>query len=80
MRGVGKSARIEFFLDPNVRSGADDGRAWQPQVAALADEFAVVAWDWRGLTRLGANPWNDGRYWARTSDLQLVELALSQLS
>jgi hypothetical protein len=22
----------------------------------------------------------DGRYWARTSDLQLVELALSQLS
>ena len=23
---------------------------------------------------------NDGRYWARTSDLQLVELALSQLS
>jgi hypothetical protein len=25
-------------------------------------------------------PVNDGRYWARTSDLQLVELALSQLS
>jgi len=23
---------------------------------------------------------SDGRYWARTSDLQLVELALSQLS
>jgi pimeloyl-ACP methyl ester carboxylesterase len=39
-----------------VHGGADDGRPWQPQVAALADEFAVVAWDWRGLTRLGANP------------------------
>ena len=25
-------------------------------------------------------PVSDGRYWARTSDLQLVELALSQLS
>jgi len=56
MRGVGKSARIEVFLDPNVHGGADDGRAWQPQVVALADEFAVVAWDWRGLTRHGANP------------------------
>jgi len=38
MRGVGKSARIEVFLDPNVHGGADDGRAWQPQVVALADE------------------------------------------
>jgi pimeloyl-ACP methyl ester carboxylesterase len=39
-----------------VHGGADDRRAWQPQVAALVDEFAVVTWDWRGLTRLGANP------------------------
>jgi hypothetical protein len=28
---------------------------------------------------LAGLPWS-GRYWARTSDLQLVELALSQLS
>ena len=28
-----------------VHGAADDGRAWQPQLAALADEFTVVAWD-----------------------------------
>jgi len=28
-----------------VHGGAEDGRAWQPQLAALADEFTVVAWD-----------------------------------
>jgi pimeloyl-ACP methyl ester carboxylesterase len=28
-----------------VHGAAEDGRAWQPQVAALADEFTVVAWD-----------------------------------
>jgi pimeloyl-ACP methyl ester carboxylesterase len=27
-----------------VHGGATDGRLW-PQLAALADEFAVVAWD-----------------------------------
>jgi hypothetical protein len=57
MRGVGKSARIEFFLDPS-----------EPLEAAGLQDAT-----WR-------KPVNDGRYWARTSDLQLVELALSQLS
>jgi pimeloyl-ACP methyl ester carboxylesterase len=28
-----------------VHGAADDSRAWQPQLAALADEFTVVAWD-----------------------------------
>ena len=28
-----------------VHGGASDGRAWQPQIAALSDEFTVVAWD-----------------------------------
>jgi pimeloyl-ACP methyl ester carboxylesterase len=28
-----------------VHGAAQDGRAWQPQLAALADEFTVVAWD-----------------------------------
>jgi pimeloyl-ACP methyl ester carboxylesterase len=28
-----------------VHGGAEDGRVWQPQLAALADEFTVVAWD-----------------------------------
>jgi pimeloyl-ACP methyl ester carboxylesterase len=28
-----------------VHGAAEDGRIWQPQLAALADEFTVVAWD-----------------------------------
>jgi pimeloyl-ACP methyl ester carboxylesterase len=28
-----------------VHSAADDGRAWQPQLVGLSDEFMVVAWD-----------------------------------
>jgi pimeloyl-ACP methyl ester carboxylesterase len=28
-----------------VHGAAEDGRAWQPQLAALADEFTVIAWD-----------------------------------
>jgi pimeloyl-ACP methyl ester carboxylesterase len=28
-----------------VHGAAADGRLWQPQLAALADEFTVVAWD-----------------------------------
>ena len=32
------------------------------------------------LCRTTQSPGFDGPYWARTSDLQLVELALSQLS
>jgi len=28
-----------------VHGAGDDSRVWQPQLAALADEFTVVAWD-----------------------------------
>ncbi|HEY1277011.1 MAG TPA: alpha/beta fold hydrolase [Thermoleophilaceae bacterium] len=34
-----------------VHGAATDGRAWQPQMAALADEFTVVAWDEPGAGR-----------------------------
>jgi pimeloyl-ACP methyl ester carboxylesterase len=34
-----------------VHGGAEDGRLWQPQLAALADEFTVVAWDEPGAGR-----------------------------
>jgi pimeloyl-ACP methyl ester carboxylesterase len=34
-----------------VHGAADDGRVWQPQLAALADEFTVVAWDEPGAGR-----------------------------
>jgi pimeloyl-ACP methyl ester carboxylesterase len=34
-----------------VHSAGDDGRIWQPQLAALADEFTVVAWDEPGAGR-----------------------------
>jgi pimeloyl-ACP methyl ester carboxylesterase len=28
-----------------LHGGAEDGRVWQPQLAALADELTVIAWD-----------------------------------
>jgi pimeloyl-ACP methyl ester carboxylesterase len=34
-----------------VHGGAVDGRMWEPQLAALADEFTVVAWDEPGAGR-----------------------------
>jgi len=34
-----------------VHGAAGDGRLWQPQLASLADEFTVVAWDEPGAGR-----------------------------
>ena len=34
-----------------VHGAAEDGRVWQPQLAVLADEFTVVAWDEPGAGR-----------------------------
>jgi pimeloyl-ACP methyl ester carboxylesterase len=34
-----------------VHGGAEDGRVWRPQLAALAGEFTVVAWDEPGAGR-----------------------------
>jgi pimeloyl-ACP methyl ester carboxylesterase len=34
-----------------AHGAASDGRLWRPQVAALADEFTVVAWDEPGAGR-----------------------------
>jgi pimeloyl-ACP methyl ester carboxylesterase len=34
-----------------VHGAAEDGRVWRPQLAALADEFSVVAWDEPGAGR-----------------------------
>jgi pimeloyl-ACP methyl ester carboxylesterase len=34
-----------------VHGAAEDRRVWQPQIAALADEFTVVAWDEPGAGR-----------------------------
>jgi pimeloyl-ACP methyl ester carboxylesterase len=34
-----------------VHGAGEDGRVWQPQLAALADEFTVVAWDEPGTGR-----------------------------
>jgi len=34
-----------------VHGAGEDGRVWQPQLAALADEFTVVAWDEPGAGR-----------------------------
>lgn len=34
-----------------VHGAAEDGRVWQPQLSALADEFTIVAWDEPGAGR-----------------------------
>ena len=34
-----------------VHGAAEDGRVWRPQLAALSDEFTVVAWDEPGAGR-----------------------------
>ena len=34
-----------------VHGAAEDGRVWQPQLEALADEFTLVAWDEPGAGR-----------------------------
>ncbi len=39
-----------------VHGAAEDSRIWQPQLAGLADEFTVVAWDEPGAGRSGDLP------------------------
>jgi pimeloyl-ACP methyl ester carboxylesterase len=39
-----------------VHGAASDGRLWRPQLAGLADEFTVVAWDEPGAGRSGDVP------------------------
>jgi pimeloyl-ACP methyl ester carboxylesterase len=45
-RRVGEGPPLVF-----VHGAAEDGRVWQPQLAVLADEFTVVAWDEPGAGR-----------------------------
>jgi pimeloyl-ACP methyl ester carboxylesterase len=43
-----------------VHGAAEDGRAWQPQLAALAGELTVVAWDQPGAGRSSDVPTDFG--------------------
>jgi pimeloyl-ACP methyl ester carboxylesterase len=43
-----------------VHGAAEDSRIWQPQLASLADEFTVVAWDEPGAGRSSDLPENFG--------------------
>ena len=43
---VGEGPPVVF-----VHGAAEDGRVWQPQLAALSDAFTVVAWDEPGAGR-----------------------------
>jgi pimeloyl-ACP methyl ester carboxylesterase len=43
-----------------VHGAAEDGRAWRPQLASLADDFTVVAWDEPGAGRSSDLPANFG--------------------
>jgi pimeloyl-ACP methyl ester carboxylesterase len=45
-RSVGDGPLVVF-----VHGAAEDGRIWRPQLAGLADEFTVVAWDEPGAGR-----------------------------
>jgi pimeloyl-ACP methyl ester carboxylesterase len=48
---VGDGAPLVF-----AHGAAEDGRVWRPQLAALADEFTVVAWDEPGAGRSSDAP------------------------
>jgi pimeloyl-ACP methyl ester carboxylesterase len=43
-----------------VHGAGEDGRIWQPQLAGLADEFTVVAWDEPGAGRSSDVPGDFG--------------------
>jgi hypothetical protein len=56
-----------------VHGAAVDGRMWEPQLAALSDEFTVLAWDEPGAGRFwgvrrGA-PWADVEAWGDALDI-----------
>ena len=40
-----------------LHGAAGDGRIWQPQLAALADELTVVAWDEPGAAHVAGLSW-----------------------
>jgi pimeloyl-ACP methyl ester carboxylesterase len=48
---VGEGPALVF-----VHGAAEDGRVWRPQLAGLADEFTVVAWDEPGAGRSSGVP------------------------
>jgi hypothetical protein len=49
-------------------------------VARSVAKVKATPWAAGLVDKRGSEPFYDGRYWARTSDPQLVELVLSQLS
>jgi hypothetical protein len=60
--------------------GSPENAAKRSEAAPEGEaEAAVAEWS-KDESPADAGGSGDGRYWARTSDLQLVELALSQLS
>jgi pimeloyl-ACP methyl ester carboxylesterase len=60
-----------------VHGAASDARLWRPQLAALADEFTVVAWDEPGAGRSSMAPADFGLAdYARCLAAVIEELAL----
>lgn len=56
-----------------VHGAAEDSRIWHPQLAALADEFTVVAWDEPGAGRSSDLPEDSGWWALRTGSQTLIE-------
>ena len=78
----GDGARLALMsrlLDPMHRRHLDDA-AVDAFLARCADPEWWTQTIASGPCGDGARSRRDGRYWARTSDPQLVELVLSQLS
>ena len=50
-RRVGEGPLLVF-----VHGAGEDGRTWQPQLAALTGEFTIVAWDEPGAGRSSELP------------------------
>ncbi len=74
-----KARGVEFTEAPEERPYGIDSGFRDPSGNSL--RLTEVTPAGRGLSlRPRSRTGDDGRYWARTSDLQLVELALSQLS
>jgi pimeloyl-ACP methyl ester carboxylesterase len=65
---VGEGSPLVF-----VHGAAGDGRIWQPQLAALADEFTVVAWDEPGAGRSSDVPGDFGLAHYANSLAALIE-------
>ena len=76
---VADSAVFTGVATPVFPTSTSGPEASFPEPRGIIRHFSRTN-TWRDGARSGLGGANSGRYWARTSDLRLVEAALSQLS